>query len=70
MGQNTQIRHFWFHFLLLLSTLLFSSIFGVGKNSRVMISNMTLPDFSLKILKKGFFGPSLRIFTFAQSFAF
>ena len=56
-GQNTEIRHFWFHFmLLLLSLLLFCSIFGIWINSRVLISNMALAfsNFSLKILKRAF----------------
>ena len=56
-GQNTEIRHFWFHFmLLLLSLLLFCSIFSIWINSRVLISNMALAfsNFSLKILKRAF----------------
>ena len=59
------MRHFWFHFLLLLLLLLlFCSIFGIQINSTVVISNMTLAfsNFSLKILKKGLFGPNLRIY--------
>ena len=73
LGQNTQIRHFWFHLmLLLLSLLLFCSILGISINSKVLISNITLAfsNFNLKILKKGLFGPNLKIFIFAQNFAF
>ena len=57
MGQNTQIRRFWIHFLLLLlSLLLFCSIFDIWISSRMLISNMTLAflNFSLKISKKAF----------------
>ena len=38
----------------------------------MLISNMTLAfsNFSIKILKKGFFGPNIRIFIFAENFAF
>ena len=57
-GPNTQIRHFWSHFLLLLLLLLFCSIFSIWIISRALISNMTLvfSNFSLKY-SKGFFGP-------------
>ena len=57
IDQNTKIRHFWCHFLLLLlPLLLFCSIFVIWINSRVLTSNMTLAfsNFSLKILKKTF----------------
>ena len=47
-------------------------IFGIWINSRVLISNMTIAflNFSLKVLKKALFDPSLRIFIFAQTLHF
>ena len=70
--KNTQIGQLWSHFLLLLLSLLFFSIFSISINSRALISNMTLAfsNFSLKYSRRASLVESLGFLFLRKTFHF